>query len=84
MSERVHRPEWVPEDAGEAEGFTTNIMAGVKTAHDGLSNQGSTPVEQKTPPRRRELTVEEYVNGVRSGDRTLLARAITLVESNAA
>ena len=84
MSERVHRPEWVPEDAGEAEGFTTNIMAGVKTAHDGLSQQGSTPVEPKQSPRRRELTVEEYVNGVRSGDRTLLARAITLVESNAA
>ena len=35
------------------------------------------------PPRRRLLTVEEYVAGVRSGDRSILARAITLIESNA-
>jgi LAO/AO transport system kinase len=33
--------------------------------------------------RRRTLTAAEYVDGVLSGDRTLLARAITLVESNA-
>jgi LAO/AO transport system kinase len=34
-------------------------------------------------PRRRELTVDEYVSGVLDGDRTILGRAITLVESNA-
>jgi LAO/AO transport system kinase len=33
--------------------------------------------------RRRSLSTQEYVDGVRSGDRTLLARAITLIESNA-
>jgi LAO/AO transport system kinase len=33
--------------------------------------------------RRRRLSTGEYVDGVLSGDRTLLARAITLVESNA-
>jgi len=33
--------------------------------------------------RRRELSTREYVDGVLSGDRTLLARAITLIESNA-
>jgi len=33
--------------------------------------------------RRRALNADEYVEGVLSGDRTLLARAITLVESNA-
>ena len=31
--------------------------------------------------RRRVLSVDDYVQGVRSGDRTILARAITLVES---
>lgn len=36
-----------------------------------------------TSPRRRELTVDEYVDGVLRNDRALLARAITLVESNA-
>jgi len=33
--------------------------------------------------KRRMLTTEQYTAGVLSGDRTLLARAITLVESNA-
>jgi LAO/AO transport system kinase len=34
-------------------------------------------------PRRRELTVDDYVSGVRAGDRAILGRAISLVESNA-
>jgi LAO/AO transport system kinase len=32
---------------------------------------------------RRQLTTEEYVAGVLAGDRAILARAITLIESNA-
>ena len=35
------------------------------------------------PPRRRDLSADEYVAGVAAGDRVVLARAITLVESNA-
>lgn len=35
------------------------------------------------PVPRRVLSDEDYIQGVRSGDRSLLARAITLVESNA-
>ena len=31
---------------------------------------------------RRELSVQEYIDGVIQNDRTILARAITLVESN--
>jgi len=38
----------------------------------------TTPIQ---PRRARQLSVEDYVNGVRAGDRALLARAITLVES---
>jgi LAO/AO transport system kinase len=34
------------------------------------------------PPKRKELTVEDYINGVLAGDRALLARAITLIESH--
>jgi LAO/AO transport system kinase len=34
-------------------------------------------------PRRRALTVDDYVDGVRAGDRAILGRAISLVESNA-
>jgi LAO/AO transport system kinase len=37
----------------------------------------------RTLPRRRALSVDEYVQGVRAGDRATLGRAISLVESNA-
>ena len=46
MSEQIerdthHRPEWVPEQAGAAEGFTTNVMPGIKSRHDGLPGGAS-------------------------------------------
>ncbi len=34
------------------------------------------------PPPRRRLTTDDYVDGVLAGDRAILGRAITLVESN--
>jgi LAO/AO transport system kinase len=33
-------------------------------------------------PRRRRLPLDRYIEGVRSGDRVVLARAITLIESD--
>src|SRR5687767_13084963 len=33
-------------------------------------------------PRRRKLTLGEYYSGVRAGDVAILARALTLIESN--
>lgn len=39
--------------------------------------------EKKTPQKRKQIAVEDYVNGVLKGDRSILAQAITLVESNA-
>ncbi|MBS1230658.1 MAG: methylmalonyl-CoA mutase metallochaperone MeaB [Proteobacteria bacterium] len=49
-------------------------------------NTGGGPassIVQCSTTRRRDLSVDDYVDGVLSGDRTILARAITLVESNA-
>jgi LAO/AO transport system kinase len=43
---------------------------------------GMPPRSVAGPIRRRELTVAEYVDGVRTGNRTVLARTITLIESN--
>lgn len=37
--------------------------------------------ERKGVQRKRRLDVEDYVRGVREGDRAILARAITLIES---
>ncbi len=39
--------------------------------------------DQKSASARRSLSTQQYVDGVLGGDRTLLARAITLIESNA-
>ena len=40
------------------------------------------PARARAPGRRPAApTLEDYVAGIRAGDRTLLARAITLVES---
>jgi LAO/AO transport system kinase len=81
---KTKKPEWVPEEAGR--GFTTSVVDGVKEHHDGLEAKTSTTqtVSHRIAPRRKRLTVEDYVKGVLERNLTLIARTITLVESNAA
>jgi LAO/AO transport system kinase len=55
-------------------------MDGVSAAHDGMSPSSETGC--RAGRKRRNLSVDDYVSGVLSGDRTVLSRAITLVESN--
>jgi len=52
-----------------------NVMPGVQA--------NAARGESRPAAARRRLSTQDYVDGVLSGDRTLLARAITLVESNA-
>jgi LAO/AO transport system kinase len=83
MSDEKQRPEWVPDKGGTE--YTTNVMRGVEGGHDGMPPQpGNQAARQGNNPRRRQLSVEEHVEGVLNGDRTILARTITLVESNSA
>ncbi|MFQ3631724.1 methylmalonyl Co-A mutase-associated GTPase MeaB [Roseiflexus sp.] len=63
--------------------FGLSVVEGVTGGHDGLPGQQVNAPAAPPLPRRRLLTVEEYVAGVRGGDRSVLARAITLIESNA-
>lgn len=73
------KPKWTPKNASNE--FTSKVLSGVKTTHDGFSTTKKiTPA--KTPVKRKKLTTEDYVNGILNQDRTILARAITLVESN--
>ncbi|MFW6263061.1 MAG: methylmalonyl Co-A mutase-associated GTPase MeaB, partial [Thermotogota bacterium] len=71
------RPEWTPD--GEKEGFTTSVMDGVHSSHDGFQHDHK---EKKTFHKRKKLELDDYLKGVLKRDRTIMARAITLVESN--
>ncbi len=72
-SSEPQRPEWAPDDA--TEGFTSEVKAGI----DPPGN-----FNPKARRRRRSLSAGALIEGIRQGDRALLAQAITLVESNAA
>jgi LAO/AO transport system kinase len=56
-------------------------MGGVDDAHDGLT--ASPTIPKAAVFKRRSLTLDDYVKGISAGDRMILSRAITLVESNA-
>jgi len=71
MSETVQRPPWVPEGGGE--GFATSVMAGIAPPQ-----RISRPVAARRVPG-----VDELVEGIFARELALVARAITLVESNA-
>ncbi|HOU41260.1 MAG TPA: methylmalonyl Co-A mutase-associated GTPase MeaB [Promineifilum sp.] len=84
MPSSPRKPDWTPDDAGDA--FTARIISGVAGRHDGLDagrDAATPPVAATRGPARRPLSIDDYVAGVLSGDRAVLARAITLIESNA-
>lgn len=65
------KPKWVPEKDNEA--FTTRVMKGVEN-HNKAPSRGR---------KRKELSVDDYYNGIMDQNRMITARAITLIESNA-
>ncbi|QJW48295.1 methylmalonyl Co-A mutase-associated GTPase MeaB [bacterium BFN5] len=82
MSHSTYKPEWAPKNSGDA--FACRVMTGVDGGHDGLPNSKTASAEKSAPVvKRRNLSIDEYVQGVLSGDRMILSRAITLIESNA-
>ena len=82
MSDKSTKPEWAPRDAGAE--FATKVMRGVSGGHDGMPGPAGNQARSSTgSPRRRRLSVDEYVEGVLGGDRNVLGQAITLAESNA-
>lgn len=81
MSDEARRPDWTPEGAGPE--FASNVVKGVERDHDGRPGTANTAQPGHRPQARRRLAVEDYVQGVLAKDRAMLARAITLIESNA-
>ena len=84
MASNTKMPEWAPE--GDCAGFACRVMDGVAAGHDGISSYSGTEEGKKPAVRHRrpQLTAQQYADGVLRGDRAVLGRAITLVESNAA
>jgi len=75
------QPEWVPEHIDHHHTYASEIMHGVEGGHDGLPGFRRAPHAKRS--KRSILTIDDYVQGIRNGDKTILARAITLIESNA-
>lgn len=76
-----HRPEWVPSQPREGDVYATRVMPGTPQPP---SNTGPTPpATPRRRPKRAQPSPQELTAGVLQGNRTLLAQAITLVESNA-
>lgn len=83
MNDDKTLPEWVPENADKSV-FATEVMPGVKARHDGFEDGGFSQVVKRRPVvKRKSFSVAEYKDGILSGDKTMLSRAITLIESNA-
>lgn len=82
MDTKTYRPDWVPEE--EHTEFACHVMKGIKSSHDGMAStkNETLPVARKQE-RRKRLGAADYVEGILDGDRMILSRAITLVESNA-
>lgn len=75
-----NKPEWVPKDGGSE--YSTSVMPGKSANHDGFPNSHTTIRKTSNSFQRKQLSVEDYVTGIMNQDKTTLARAITLIESN--
>lgn len=70
-----YTPDWAPKDAGDA--FAVKVKKGIEM------KSTSKDISRDPLPKRAQLSTGDYVNGVLANDKTLLARTITLIESNA-
>lgn len=71
-------PEWVPQNADKSL-FASSVKKGVGVAKNQTHDDSISTLPRR---KRRALSFEEYRDGVLGGNKTVLARAITLVESN--
>lgn len=81
MINKKQKPEWVPEEHGEE--FASNILKGVEGGHDGMPHASGNKSNVGALQKRLQLSTDDFVKGIINRNRTILGRAITLVESNA-
>lgn len=70
---KKYKPDWAPKNAGKE--FAINVVKGVDMKSD-ISNSNKSTHNSTQP------SVDNLVKGVLKDDRNLLARCITLIESN--
>ena len=80
----TYKPDWAPKNAGNE--FAVRVVKGKQSLPAGeagsSSSSGLSSNNTEKELKRKHLSVDEYVNGVLKFDRNILARTITLVESN--
>lgn len=74
MAKKSKLPAWAPKEGGDA--FAGKVIPGSVPSKGRKSG--------KKTPRRPRLTVDDYVKGVLAGNRAIMGRAISLIESDAA
>ena len=70
------RPDWQPENAGAE--FACSVMPGVPLASDCNAEARAAPPAKA----KAVLTADDYARGILAGDRVMLSRATTVIESN--
>ncbi|MEO8233728.1 MAG: methylmalonyl Co-A mutase-associated GTPase MeaB [Ignavibacteriota bacterium] len=77
-----YKPDWTPANAGDE--FAVRVVKGIQSSRSssGSSLKARSGNKKTIDLKRKNLSVEDYINGVLSFDRNILARTITLIESN--
>ena len=75
----TYKPEWIDKEKQQEKSYASFVMTGIEEdpAKLRISEHAAHGVH---PPK---LTLDDYIHGVLEGDRMILSRAITLIESNA-
>jgi len=74
MKVNKNKPEWAPEDENPA--YASYVLPP-------KYNQSGRTIISRNSSKFGNLTIDEYIEGITSDNRTILSKAITLVESNA-
>jgi len=74
-----YAPDWAPENGGDA--FAVRIKKGISPNPKERETKSS-HAAKGSGVKRSQLSVQEYIDGVLANSKPILARAITLIESN--
>lgn len=76
------KPEWAPQEDNDK--FACSVMSGIEGITDTTVGNINPLIKNGTlkPKLKTVLSVDDFIKGVSAGERSVLSRAITLVESN--